>query len=67
MKESMKYITVERMKSLEESISWLSNHTNENVVIGESLSQIDIVRTKLLQELATINLRRKEIIADLMQ
>lgn len=59
-----KTITPKRMKSLEESIGFLSNYKGskeETHVVKESDVEIED-KTKLLKELGNINIRRQKII-----
>lgn len=60
----IKTITSERMKSLEDSIGFLSNYkgsVEETHVVKESDVEIED-KTKFLKELGDINIRRQEII-----
>lgn len=59
------YITLPKIRALQESISWLDNYQpkeNEEHYIGESLDSIDTDSTDLLRELGEINQRRVEIV-----
>ena len=56
-----KFITIERIKTLEESIRWLSNYKTpkgEIHQIGPNINVEDVTKTKLLRELGEINIRR---------
>lgn len=64
------FISIEKARSLEESIMWLSNYTGpeEGVShkVARNIYEKDVERTKLLLELGKINTRRQEIINELM-
>jgi len=59
-----KYISYERLTDLENAINFASDFKPRDyeVVVGESLNQVDNVKTELLRELGKINIRREEIL-----
>lgn len=64
-----KFISEERLKQLEESISFLQNYVgseNETHTVGESLTEPNEEKTRLLRELGETNARRLEIIKQLL-
>ena len=66
--EYRKFLTLERLKSLHESIHFLGNYKpTKNTVdtVGETLEDVDFKNTFLLKELGDINVRREEIIKEL--
>lgn len=63
--KNRKFITIERVKSLHESINWLDDYETidgEIHHIGANINTMDVNYTKLLNELGNINIRKKEII-----
>ena len=65
-----KFITLERLQSLQESINYLDNYKidyNVDVHIGPNINTINVKETNLLSELGQINIRREEIINKLCQ
>lgn len=62
------YITIERLRKLDESLGYLNEFTNiTDVRIGKSLEDVDVEKTALLKELAALNVRRFEVIRDLLK
>lgn len=65
-----KFITLERLQSLQESINYLDNYKidyNIDVHVGPNINTIDVEETNLLSELGRINVRREKIINKLCQ
>lgn len=63
------YLTLERVKKLQESIGYLYNYktpSDEIHHIGCNINCEDMEETRLLRELGKINIRREQIIAHLM-
>lgn len=68
MSINKRYITIERIKILQDSINFLDNYItpdNEIHYIGPNINTEDVNNTDLLRELGNINKRRKEIIKKL--
>lgn len=65
-----KYISLERIQSLHESINFLDtfeNLSDDEIHIGNTIDEVDIEKTKLLNELCLINRRRDIIIDSIME
>lgn len=67
-----KFLPIEKIRLLEEVIGWLSEYKNdlpdeETHVVGESLEEVDFELTVLLRELGELNIRRQQIIDQLMR
>lgn len=64
-----KYITLPRLRSLQESLGYLNDFRGiaEDVLIGESLMDYDVAKTEQLEELAKINRRRAELIEEILK
>ena len=64
-----KYIPIERLRRLHESINFLDNYKpteGEIHHIGNNINDIDVKNTKLLQELGELNIRKEKIINSLL-
>ena len=67
MKKS--YLTLERVKQLQESIGFLNDYktpSDEIHHVGPNINTMNVEETKLLRELGEINIRREQIIKHLM-
>lgn len=65
-----KFITIEKIKILEEGFGWLSNYKTpkeEIHHIGPNINTEYIYETKLLKELGEINVRKEQIINELLK
>lgn len=67
-----KFLPLKKIRLLEEAIGWLSSYKNnlpdeETHVVGESLEEVDLKSTLLLRELGELNIRRQQIIDQLMR
>ena len=63
------YLTLERVKSLQDSIGFLNDYRKHELHthhIGPNINTEDVRATRLLRELGEINSRREEIIKQLM-
>ena len=64
------FITLDRLRKLQESMGWLDIYTNDIDSInhvGNDIDTVSVRETNLLYELGNINLRRKQIISELCQ
>jgi hypothetical protein len=65
-----KFLTIEKIKTLEEGFNWLSEYKTpkEDVHhIGPNVNTEDVYETKLLRELGKINVRKEQIITELLK
>lgn len=63
------YLTLERLKILQEGFAYLDNYktpSDEIHHIGSNINTENVEETKLLRELGEINIRREQIIKHLM-
>lgn len=69
MDKKRKYITHDRIKRLEDSISFISNYEmpeDEYHFIGVNINTENVKLTKALQEISRINKRKKELLSILL-
>ena len=65
-----KFLTIERLKILDEGFNYLEHYTtptDEIHHVGPNINTEDVQKTKLLRELGKINLRRTQIINELLE
>lgn len=71
-KENEKYLSEERLKSLQESIAFLDNYIITKgefdfITVGNSKTELHLGKTQALSMLGSINSQRKELIDILLK
>lgn len=69
MEKQKFYLPLERLQKLQESVGFLDSYkTNPNEIhhIGPNINTENMTETNLLRELGKLNVRREEIIKQLM-